>query len=50
MSEHSVQFLSKLLHDERVRRDTRKDTRTLSTYKLSRRNDSPDSITIRESS
>lgn len=33
VSEHSVQFLSKLLHDERVRRGTRKDTRALSTYK-----------------
>ena len=27
VSEHSVQFLSQLLHDERVRRGTRKDTR-----------------------
>jgi hypothetical protein len=33
VSEHSVQFLSELLHDERVRRGTRKDTRPLSTYK-----------------
>jgi hypothetical protein len=33
VSEHSVQFLSKLLHDERVRRGTRKGTRALGTYK-----------------
>jgi hypothetical protein len=33
VSEHSVQFLSQLLHDERVRRGTRRDTRALSTYK-----------------
>jgi hypothetical protein len=33
VSEHSVQFLSQLLHDERVRRGTRKGTRALSTYK-----------------
>jgi hypothetical protein len=33
VSEHSVQFLSELLHDERVRRGTRKNTRALSTYK-----------------
>ena len=32
-SEDSVLFLSGLLHAERVRRGTRKDTRALSTYK-----------------
>jgi hypothetical protein len=33
VSEHSVQFLSRLLHEERIRRGTRKDARALSTYK-----------------
>jgi hypothetical protein len=33
VSERSARFLSKLLHEERVRRGTRKDTRSLSTYK-----------------
>ena len=33
VSEDSVLFLSGLLHAERVRRGTRKDTRALSTYK-----------------
>jgi DDE superfamily endonuclease len=33
VSEHSVQFLSKLLHEERVRRGTRKHTRVLGTYR-----------------
>ncbi len=33
VSEDSVLFLSALLHDERVRRGTRKDTRALGTYK-----------------
>jgi hypothetical protein len=33
VSEHSVQFLSKLLPEERIRRGTRKDTRALGTYK-----------------
>lgn len=33
VSEHSVQFLSKLLHEERVRRETRTGTRALGTYK-----------------
>ena len=33
VSERSVQFLSKLLHEERVRRGTRKDTRALGTHK-----------------
>ena len=33
VSERSVQFLSKLLHEERVRRGTRKGTRALGTYK-----------------
>jgi len=32
VSEDSVLFLSGLLHAERVRRGTRKDTRALSTY------------------
>lgn len=32
-SGHSVQFLSELLHEERIRRGTRKDTRALGTYK-----------------
>ena len=32
MSEHSAQFLSELLHAERVRRGTRKNTRALGTY------------------
>ena len=33
VSEDSVLFLSGLLHAERIRRGTRKDTRALSTYK-----------------
>jgi hypothetical protein len=33
MSEDSVLFLSGLLHDEQVRRGTRKNTRALSTFK-----------------
>ena len=33
VSERTAQFLSKLLHEERVRRGTRKGTRALSTYK-----------------
>ena len=33
VSEDSVLFLSGLLHAERVRRGTRKDTRALTTYK-----------------
>jgi hypothetical protein len=33
VSERSARFRSKLLHEERVRRGTRKDTRSLSTYK-----------------
>jgi hypothetical protein len=33
LSEHSVQFLSGLLHDEQIRRGTRKNTRALSTFK-----------------
>jgi DDE superfamily endonuclease len=33
VSEHSAQFLAKLLHEERVRRGTRKDTRALGEYK-----------------
>lgn len=33
VSDRSIQFLSKLLHEERIRRGTRKDTRVLSTYK-----------------
>jgi hypothetical protein len=33
VSEDSVLFLSGLLHDERVRRGTRTDTRSLGTYK-----------------
>jgi hypothetical protein len=33
MSEDSVLFLSGLLHDEQVRRGTRKNTRTLSTFR-----------------
>jgi hypothetical protein len=33
VSEHSALFLSQLLHAERVRRGTRKDTRALGTYK-----------------
>ena len=33
VSEDSVLFLSGLLHAERVRRGTRKDTRALGTYK-----------------
>ena len=32
VSEHSVQFLAKLLHEERGRRGTRKDTRALGEY------------------
>src|SRR5690348_1130205 len=33
VSGHSVQFLSRLLHEERVRRGTRTGTRVLGTYK-----------------
>jgi len=33
VSEGSVLFLSMLLHDGRVRRGTRKDTRAMGTYK-----------------
>ena len=33
VSEDSVLFLSGLLHTERIRRGTRKDTRSLSTYR-----------------
>ena len=33
VSEHSVQFLSRLLHEERLRRGTRKNARALGTFK-----------------